>query len=131
MKGGLQRKQLRSFGLMVGGIFLVIGIWPMVFRGEGLRIWAAGVGLTLIVLGLVFPASLAHVHRAWMAAGHVLGWINTRIILGIFFYAILTPFGVAMRLLGKDFMHLKPAPGAETYRFVRKPRPGTHYKHPF
>ena len=131
MKDNPQRKQLRQFGLMVGGIFVFIGLWPLIFRGAPPRIWALVIGSTLMVLGLVFPSGLAPVHRFWMAAGHVLGWINTRIILGIFFYAVLTPFGLAMRFIGKDFMHLKPAPNAETYRTVRKPRPGNHYKHQF
>jgi len=116
---------------MVGGIFLLIGLWPILFGGEAPRIWAVGIGLMLMALGLVFPGSLAHVYRAWMAVGHVLGWINTRIILGIFFYAILTPFGLVMRLLGKDFMRLKPAPNADTYRVGREPRGSSHYKHQF
>ena len=31
----------------------------------------------------------------------VAGWINTRIILGILFYLLVTPFGLVMRLFGK------------------------------
>jgi hypothetical protein len=131
MKEESQKKELRNFGLIVGGIFVLIGVWPVIFRGGSPRVWALAAGSLLILSGLVYPRSLTQVHRAWMAAGHVLGWVNTRIILGIFFYLILTPFGLAMRLFGKDFMRLKPAPNADTYRIGRKPRPGTHYRHPF
>lgn len=125
------RKQLRSFGLMVGGIFLLIGLWPIIWRGGTPRIWAVGIGATLMVLGLIVPGSLEYVYRAWMAVGHALGWINTRIILGIFFYGILTPIGLMMRLLGKDLIPLKPVPDAGTYRVKREPRPSSHYKHQF
>ena len=36
------RKELRQFGLLVGAVFTVIGLWPLVFRGEPLRLWAIG-----------------------------------------------------------------------------------------
>ena len=74
-------KELRRFGLMVGGIFLIIGLWPVIFRGESPRIWAVSLGGALGGLGLVLPVSLKHVHRVWMKIGHVLGTINTKIIL--------------------------------------------------
>ena len=33
------RKELRQFGLLVGAVFTVIGLWPLVVRGEPLRLW--------------------------------------------------------------------------------------------
>ena len=44
------RKELRQFGLLVGAAFTVIGVWPLVFRGEPLRLWAIGIGGLLIAL---------------------------------------------------------------------------------
>ena len=40
MQHEVTSKQLRSFGLLVGGIFALIGLWPLIWRGEGLRLWA-------------------------------------------------------------------------------------------
>ena len=37
-------KQHRSFGLMVGGIFVAIGFWPLIRYGEGIRLWAVVLG---------------------------------------------------------------------------------------
>jgi hypothetical protein len=85
------QKQLRSFGLLVGSVFSVIGIWPMLFRGEPVRLWAVSTGGLLILLGAVLPSVLAPIHTGWMCLGHVLGWINTRILLGIVFYGLITP----------------------------------------
>ena len=34
-------KQLRQFGWLMGGVFAIVTFWPLVFRGEGIRIWAA------------------------------------------------------------------------------------------
>ena len=33
-------RDLRQFGLLVGGVFAVIGLWPVVFRSESPRLWA-------------------------------------------------------------------------------------------
>ncbi len=79
------RKELRQFGLLVGAVFAVIGLWPMVFRGEPLRLWAAGIGGLLVLCGGLLPSVLAPIHKGWMWVGHILGWINTRILLGIVF----------------------------------------------
>lgn len=124
-------KELRTFGLMVGGIFSVIGLWPILFRGEAPRIWAISVGGALVGLGLALPASLTHVFRIWMKIGHVLGWINTRILLGVIFYGLITPMGLVMRVFGKDSMHRTLAPEANSYRVIRPPRPRLHMKNQF
>lgn len=124
-------KELRTFGLMVGGVFSVIGLWPAVFRGDSPRIWAISVGGALVGLGLVLPSSLKHIHLVWMKIGHVLGYINTRILLGVIFYGLITPMGVIMRIFGKDPMHRVLMPGVDTYRVVRPPRARLHMKNQF
>ena len=78
-------KQVRSFGLIVGGIFALIGVWPAVWRGQPLRLWSLILGGVLLTLALVWARSLTHVYHLWMTVGEVLGWINTRIILGALF----------------------------------------------
>ena len=71
------RKELRQFGLLVGAVFTVMGLWPLVFRGEPLRLWAIGVGGLLIAFGGILPSVLAPIHTGWMWVGHILGRINT------------------------------------------------------
>ena len=118
-------KQYRSFGLVVGGIFAAIGAWPLL-RGEGIRLWAVILGSLLVVLGLLFPGRLGPIYKAWMAIGHVLGWINTRIILGVIYYALFTPLGLAMRVWRKDLMRRQYDETTNTYRVLRRPRPAVH-----
>ena len=131
MKPAVQKKELRDFGLIVGAVFVVIGIWPMIFRGEALRLWAIGLGGTLITAGVLFPALLRLPHQGWMWIGHVLGWINTRIILGIVFFGLVTPMGLVMRLFGKDAMHRALVQDVPTYRVVRAARTRLHMQNQF
>jgi len=128
MQSKTDNKQLRTFGLTVGGIFAVIGLWPVVFRSEDPRWWAVALGGLLVVPALLFPNSLSWVHKRWMALGHIMGWINTRIILGVVFYFVVTPIGFIRRLLGKDPMGKEIRNDLNSYRIIRKPRPASHLR---
>ena len=121
-------KELRQFGLFVGAVFAVIGLWPLVFRGEPLRLWATGIGGLLVLCGGLLPSVLAPVHKGWMWVGHILGWINTRILLGIVFYGLIAPIGIVFRLMGKDTMRQTFSESSATYRVLRSPRPRSHMK---
>jgi hypothetical protein len=127
----VERKELRKFGFLVGGIFLFIGIWPMVWRGDSVRLWALVVGTALLTTGLVAPALLGPLFKGWMKIGHVLGWINTRIILGVIFFGILTPMGLVMRAFGWDAMRRGLDKNATTYRVTRTGRSPLHMTRQF
>ena len=124
-------KQLRSFGLIVGGVFALIGLWPVVWHGAALRLWSVIIAGGFSVPALVWPQSLTYVYRLWMLGGLILGWINTRVILGLVFYSLFTPVGIVRRLLGKDPMRLRAQPHADTYRIVRQPRSRSHMTRQF
>lgn len=132
MNNQVDTKHLRTFGLLVGGIFALIGLWPVLLRHEHLRLWPVIVAASLVVPALALPWSLGPVYQVWMRIGHALGWINTRIILGVIFYGLLTPMGVVRRvLLGRDTLQCKFDPNADTYRVVRQPRSSAHLKQQF
>lgn len=95
-------RELRHFGLLVGGILAVIAVWPVVFRGESPRTWVLILAAALIALGLVFPRALRSVYRLWMRMGHLLGWFNTRLLLSVVYFLVMTPTGMVMRLVGRD-----------------------------
>ena len=118
-------KQLRSFGLMVGGVFAVIGLWPLLF-GRNLRLLAVIPAAALLFLGIIAPRSLCPVYRLWMKLGHVLGTINTKIILTVTFYGLFMPMGFIMRRMGKDPMRRGYDSNATTYRVPSSQRPGSH-----
>jgi saxitoxin biosynthesis operon SxtJ-like protein len=131
MQHDSERKQLRTFGVLVGGIFAVLGLWPAMVRGAEVRLWGVGVAVVLIVPALVHPRSLRWPYRLWMALGQGLGWLNTRIILSLVFYGLFTPIGWVRRLRGQDAMQRRFEPDATTYRVVRSPRPSAHMTRQF
>jgi len=126
-----ERRQERSFGFLVGGVFAILGAWPAVVHGQPPRVWALVVAALLVLPAAVHPPLLAYPYRVWMAVGRVLGRINTRIILTVFFYMVLTPVGLVMRWMGRDPMRRARDPAAASYRQPRAQRPGAHMRHQF
>lgn len=120
------RVELRNFGLIVGGIFGVIGLWPAIVRGQDVRLWAVGLAGALILPALLAPRVLAPAHRVWMTLGSALGWVNTRLVLGVIFFGLITPMGLVFRLAGRDLLQRAFDPKATTYRVPKKPRAGAH-----
>lgn len=117
-----KRKQLRQFGLMVGGIFALIGFWQL-FRGhhETVRIILWSIGGLLIGFGAIAPAVLAPVYAVWMKLAFLLGWVNTRILLSLIFFLMITPVGLVTRLFGRDALNLRFDRKATTYWRPRQP----------
>ena len=122
----IPQKQLRQFGWLMGGVFAIICLWPLVFRSEGIRMWAGIIAGIFGILGLVFPGGLKPVYRAWMIFGEKIGWLNSRILLGIVFYGLLTPISFVMAALGKRPLQLRFDPQAESYRVPKEPRAADH-----
>jgi len=120
--GQPDRKQLRSFGLIVGGIFFIIALWPLVFRGESLRVWAVVPTVVLVPPALVYPPVLYWPFLGWMFIGHILGAVNTRIILTLMFFLLFTPVGLIMRLFRYDPMARRLNPSLTTYKTKVKPK---------
>lgn len=114
-------KDLRSFGLLVGGIFLLIGLFPLL-RKLPVRPWVLWPGGALTVTGLLWPAILYWPYRFWMMIGHVLGWINSRIILGLVFTLVFTPTGLFQKLRGKDPLRRKRHPEKPSYKVPVPPK---------
>lgn len=91
------RATLRKFGLVVGGVLVVLAGW-FYWRGHGLLPFITGaVGGLLITGGVIAPALLAPVERAWMGLAHVLGRINTTLILTALYFLVFAPVGSIRR----------------------------------
>jgi len=126
------RAELRRFGLTTGAIVAALFgvVLPLLF-GRPLPLWPWILAAALVLPALAVPQALGPVHRGWMKFGHVLGWINTRVILGILFFAVVTPISALMRLLGKDPMHKRLETDKSTYRVDAHKRGPDHFERPF
>ena len=125
------RKELRSFGLMVGGVFALIGILSYWFGRREWHLWPLAAAALLVVPALVAPAVLVPIHRTWMRLAAVLAWANTRIILALAFFLMFMPIGVVRRWIAGDTLKLRFDREAASYRVTRATRPSSHMNHQF
>ena len=93
----------REFGLIVGGVFVLLGSW-WVYRGKFFS--AAYVvmvaGAALILFGVLAPRLLVIPRRLWMKLAEAMSYVSSRIILAIVFFLVLTPIGLIKRAMGWD-----------------------------
>src|SRR5438067_7829209 len=110
---------LRRFGLLVGGAFLVLAVVSR-WRGHTLPpVVLAALGGGLVVPALVAPGLLAPVERAWMRGAAVLGEVNGRILLTVFFYLVIAPVGFVLRRF-RDTLD-RSLRDAEKSNWIRRP----------
>jgi hypothetical protein len=108
------KKDLRKFGLTVGGVILAIGLLLFYFEKTS-AIYFAIIGGLLILPGVFFPKILKPLNRIWMGLAIILGFIMSRVILTILFYLVMIPIALLAKLVGKKFMILKFDKSAKTY----------------
>lgn len=122
----LDNKGLRKFGLTTGVIIVVLfaAFFPWVFDATTMPMWPWILAGLLWAPALLMPSVLRPVYTTWMKIGHGIGWVNTRIILGVLFYVLVLPMGLVMRLFGKDPMARKLDESVSSYRIksVREPK---------
>lgn len=110
-------EELRKFGFIFAGILVFLfGLFLPYWKHHIIRLWPFYVGLPVALLAAVWPAGLRPLYVVWMKFGAVMGFINTRIIMSVFFFVMLTPIAWFMKVLGKDPMARALEKSANTYR---------------
>jgi hypothetical protein len=107
------RRQLRVFAL---GLALLLALlaarrWH---HAPGLGAWLLGAAaLAVLAPALADPSRIRGLYLLWLVAIAPLAWAVSYLLLGILYFLVITPIGLARRLLGRDALALRrrPAPG--------------------
>ncbi len=133
MKRTLTSPELRQFGLTLAlAVAAIFGLaLPWLFD-TAYRLWPWLAGGLIAAAALALPRALAPVYAAWRPVAVAVGWVNTRLILGLVFFLVILPFGLLARLAGKLQYAGRIEASAKTYRVESEsggdPR---HYERPF
>jgi len=126
------KKEIRDFGLTFGLFTAILfgGFFPWVFE-RAYPVWPWYVMVVSGGIALIAPLILKPIYRIWMVVGQVFGWINTRIILGLIFFVVFTPYSLVLKLLDKDLLSRKLDKKIKSYRIETKPKPSENMENPF
>jgi hypothetical protein len=119
-------RTLRQFA----GIFLVVfgslSVVEATLRHRPQLAVAYGMlALAVGSLGLVWPRAIRGLYVAWSVVAFPIGWLVSTAVLGVLFYGLFTPIGLAFRMFGRDLLTLRrtqvqsywrPKPAARTSR---------------
>ena len=125
-------KELRHFGFLMGPFIAVIfGVVLPWLAEHPVPVWPWVVGAAFGITAFAAPRLLRPIFRVWMAFAAVMNWVMTRLVLGIVFYIVVWPMGLAMRLAGKDPLGRKLNQSLGSYRVNSLPGLADHMKRPY
>jgi Saxitoxin biosynthesis operon protein SxtJ len=122
------------FGAGAGAVGTLIGVWLWLRKHHPhAGVGVASGGAFLLVLALISPPAVLAVRVAWMRFAAALGWVNSRVLLTIVFFLLVTPFGWLKRRFGRDTLALawNPAHRGTTWREKTTPYDAKHWERPF
>jgi hypothetical protein len=116
-------RKLRQFA----GLWLVFFAGLACWQGFGMHRAAVAIGLALAAvtlgpLGLLNPRLIRPVYIAWMVLAFPIGWLVSRLVLALLFFAVFTPVALAFGLLGRDALTRSLRPDRASY-WDPKPAP--------
>jgi len=129
MNSIVEKKQLRQFALLMAFMVLLLFAFLLPWIYSWTFSWtpyviAGGVAS----VGLFAPVLLGPVYRAWIKMSHVIGVINSKILLFLVFFLVFTPMGLIAKLFGFDPM--KKGSKKESY-YVQRENNGNNMENPF
>ena len=103
----------RAFGLGAGGLLAVVAAVAWLGFGRPLPV-LSGVALSLIAVALAAPGLLLPLNRIWAWFAGRLAPVTNGLVLGLFYYLVVLPIGLLMRLFGSDPMARRASEGDES-----------------
>jgi len=96
----------KSFGIVFFVFFLIVSIFPLLNNGD-IRVWSLIISLIFLILGILNSKILTPLNQIWFKFGILLGRFVSPVVMGIIFFAIVTPTSLIMRVLQKNLLNLK------------------------
>jgi hypothetical protein len=88
--------------IILGFVWSLAAAWSAYRNRWLLAELLSALSIALILIGLSSPTGTRAIHRGWMKLSAALGYVNSRIMLSIVYFAIVTPYGFVLRLAGRD-----------------------------
>ena len=112
----------RNFCIVFAVVSAVIALLPVIGGGSP-RIVFLILAVAFAAAALFAPRLLRAPNRWWFRFGMLLGAIVAPIVMTLVYLTTFVPIGIVMRMMGKDFLSLRPDPQADSYWIDRSDGP--------
>lgn len=110
-----ERKQVRTFGIVLSLLLLVVGLVQFFKASATLHYYFGAASIIIFLLSIFIQTLILPIYRIALILAHILGWINTRLFLGLIYFLIFTPISLLFKVIGKDPLNRKINKTAQTY----------------
>tara|TARA_Y100000589_G_scaffold114753_1_gene108952 strand:- start:110 stop:478 length:369 start_codon:yes stop_codon:yes gene_type:complete len=116
----IEKRSLRIFGILWSVIFFFLGY------KNGLNIFFI-ISISFLLSSILFPEIYlkSYLYQGWIKFGDLIGNINSKIIIFIMFFFILTPIGLFLKGTGKHFLSKRIEKKRISYLEDREFQPGS------
>jgi hypothetical protein len=111
----------RSFAksLVIGfpalAVLFALSGWLKTHAFPGWTLWLAAIGAGAGVIFWLLPQIAKPFYLVWYFAACCIGIVVSNFLIAAFFYLVITPFGLLMRVFGRDPMKRRWDRSAPTY----------------
>ncbi|MBI4388154.1 MAG: hypothetical protein HY582_03840 [Candidatus Omnitrophica bacterium] len=106
MKKEKSIQEMKQFGKVMAIAFFLLS-FVFFWHQKPWAIYVLSVAVLFQCAAWFLPKILFPVERIWMKIGHGLGWVNTRILLTLVFFVMMTPLRLILLLFRKDILDQK------------------------
>lgn len=114
-------RKLREFAAASAIVLAVLATWRLLTPGGfALATCFAAAAVVVGLIGVARPHWLAPVFTLSMIVAFPIAWIVSHLVLALIYYGLITPLGLAFRLLGRDALD-RAWPGRQDTYWRDKP----------
>lgn len=95
-----------------------VPVWLAWWRGKiplAIPVVVLSLAAVVLLLALIQPRWFRGFYRGGMTVSFQIGQVIGKVMLTLFFFVVVTPLGLLLRLAGKDLLQLKPNPTDKTW----------------
>ena len=132
------KKELRSFGAIFMGGFVLIGLvkyfWPfdrIITQNKTAGLWLIGMALVVGAIGLTGTKLALPFYWVWLGIAWIMGNIMSRVIITGIYFLVFTPMRFLSALAGRDKLQLKKSNGNSYWHDISLPNEIEKYERQF
>jgi len=109
-------RQFASACLLAGGL----GFWKLLSQGPTIpRYTLIALGFGIGGAGLIAPRLVRVIYVGASLIAFPIGWVVSHVLLGLFYYGLITPLGWMMHRMHRDRLRIRRPAHARTYWVAR------------
>jgi hypothetical protein len=121
----------RKFGFFFSFVFLIVAAYFLYIQSLIVSSALLIVSLIFLVTALFNADLLLPFNKIWTRFGLLLGMIISPIVMAVIFFGLITPYGIVMRIMGRDALFLKRTKNMSYWIIRSQSQPQTDFKQQF